>query len=204
MIYDGKINPDFYDWVFPHGKSVSVCMGTCIEGVDLKKATADLREAAGLTDCKTIRPEGAPIPLKPLNRWDNGNDVLLVGGAAGVVALSSGEGIYYAMACGTSAALATARRLHTNMPSNLKLSRKIFMDEHGQVFRVLGAMQNAYYQSDMRRERFVSLCHDVDVQKLTFEAYINKKLVAAHPMAHLKTGVENLAQLTGLVSETRV
>jgi geranylgeranyl reductase len=108
------------------------------------------------------------------------------------------------MACGTSAALATARRLRTNMPSDLKLSRKMFMGEHGQVFRVLGAMQNAYYQSDMRRERFVSLCHDVDVQKLTFEAYMNKKLVAARPMAHLKIGIKNLAHLTGLVSETRV
>ena len=204
VIYDGKISPDFYGWVFPHGKSASVGMGTCIDGVDLKKATADLRATAGLTDCKTIRREGAPIPLKPLDRWDNGNDVLLAGDAAGVVAPSSGEGIYYAMACGTSAALATARRLRTGMASDLKLSRKMFMGEHGQVFKVLGAMQNAYYRSDMRRERFVSLCHDVDVQKLTFEAYMNKKLVAARPLAHLKIGIKNIAHLTGLVAETKV
>lgn len=203
VIYDGAISPDFYGWVFPHGKSASVGMGTCIDGVDLKKATADLRAAAGLTDCKTIRREGAPIPLKPLDRWDNGNDVILTGDAAGVVAPSSGEGIYYAMACGTAVALATARRLRTNMVVDLKLARKMFMAEHGQVFRVLGAMQSAYYKSDMRRERFVSLCHDVDVQKLTFEAYMNKKLVAARPLAHLKIGVKNLAHLTGLVSETR-
>ena len=204
VIYDGRISPDFYGWVFPHGKSASVGMGTCIDGVDLKKATADLRESAGLTHCKTIRREGAPIPLKPLDRWDNGADVLLAGDAAGVVAPSSGEGIYYAMACGTTAALATARRLRTNLPADLKLSRKIFMGEHGPVFRVLGAMQNAYYKSDMRRERFVSLCHDVDVQKLTFEAYMNKKLVAARPLAHLKIGIKNLAHLSGLVSETRI
>jgi geranylgeranyl reductase len=72
------------------------------------------------------------------------------------------------------------------------------------VFKVLGAMQNAYYRSDDRRERFVSLCHDVDVQRLTFEAYMNKKLVAAKPLAHLKIGVKNLAHLTGIVSATRV
>lgn len=204
VIYDGKISPDFYGWVFPHGKSASVGMGTCIDGVDLKKATADLRASSGLTDCKTIRREGAPIPLKPLDRWDNGKDVLLAGDAAGVVAPSSGEGIYYAMACGTAAAMATARCLRTGMASDLKLARKVFMGEHGQVFRVLGAMQNAYYKSDMRRERFVSLCHDVDVQTLTFEAYMNKKLVKARPMAHLKIGIKNLAHLTGLVSETRV
>jgi geranylgeranyl reductase len=78
------------------------------------------------------------------------------------------------------------------------------MGEHKNVFKVLGAMQNAYYRSDDRRERFVSLCHDVDVQRLTFEAYMNKKLVAARPLAHLKIGVKNLAHLTGIVSATRV
>jgi geranylgeranyl diphosphate/geranylgeranyl-bacteriochlorophyllide a reductase len=70
------------------------------DGVDLKKATADLRASSGLTDCETIRREGAPIPLKPLDRWDNGRDVVLAGDAAGVVAPSSGEGIYYAMVGG--------------------------------------------------------------------------------------------------------
>jgi geranylgeranyl reductase len=62
-------------------------------------------------------------------------------------------------------------------------------------------MQNAYYKSDNRRERFVSLCHDVDVQTLTFEAYMNKKLVSARPLAHLKIMLKNLAHLTGIVSK---
>jgi len=71
VIYDGRISPDFYGWVFPHGHSASVGMGTGVDGVDLKQATADLRAAAGLTECETIRREGAPIPLKPLDRWDS-------------------------------------------------------------------------------------------------------------------------------------
>ena len=73
------------------------------------------------------------------------------------------------------------------------------MKEHKTVFKVLRSMQDAYYKSDDRRERFVSLCHDVDVQRLTFEAYMNKKLVKARPLAHLKIGVKNVAHLTGLV-----
>ena len=77
------------------------------------------------------------------------------------------------------------------------------MREHKTVFRVLQSMQNAYYRSDMRRERFVSLCHDIDVQRLTFEAYMNKKLVKARPMAHIKIGLKNLAHLTGLVAPER-
>ena len=203
VIYDGRISPDFYGWIFPHGGQASIGMGSLVKSVDVKQATADLRASAGLTDCKTIRREGAPIPLQPLERWDNGRDVVLAGDAAGVVAPSSGEGIYYAMVGGRVAATAAAAKLKTGRIKDLQLARKLFMRDHKQVFRVLGAMQNAYYRSDERRERFVSLCHDVDVQKLTFEAYMNKKLVAARPMAHLKIGMKNLAHLTRLVSPLR-
>jgi geranylgeranyl diphosphate/geranylgeranyl-bacteriochlorophyllide a reductase len=200
VIYDGQISPDFYGWVFPHGDKASVGMGTEDGSVDLKKATADLREMAGLTGCETIRREGAPIPLKPLDRWDNGRDVVLAGDAAGVVAPSSGEGIYYAMAGGRAAATAAQAFLRTGKASELKMARKMFLKEHGTVFKVLRSMQNAYYRSDDRRERFVSLCHDIDVQRLTFEAYMNKKLVAARPLAHLKIGFKNVMHLMGVVS----
>lgn len=203
VIYDGRISPDFYGWVFPHGKSASIGMGSMVKDVDLKKATADLRKASGLEDCTTIRREGAPIPLKPLDKWDNGRDVVLAGDAAGVVAPSSGEGIFYAMLGGRVAATAAAAKLQTGRIKDLQLARKMFMRDHKSVFKVLGAMQNAYYKSDDRRERFVSLCHDVDVQRLTFEAYMNKELVKARPLAHLKIGVKNLAHLTGLIPATR-
>jgi geranylgeranyl reductase len=65
-------------------------------------------------------------------------------------------------------------------------------------------MQDAYYKSDERRERFVSLCHDIDVQRLTFDAYMNKRLVHARPLAHIKIGIKNLAHLLGLVHPAHV
>ncbi len=204
VIYDGVISPDFYGWVFPHGKHASVGMGTGVDGTDLKEATRLLRESSGLTDCETIRKEGAPIPLKPLEKWDNGRDVVLAGDAAGVVAPSSGEGIYYAMQGGREAGFAALAFLKSGRVKDLQLARKRFLKSHGSVFRILGAMQDAYYRSDERRERFVSLCHDVDVQKLTFEAYMNKELVKARPLAHIKIGIKNLAHLAGLVSPLRV
>lgn len=204
VIYDGDISPDFYGWIFPHGDSASVGMGTEISSVDLKQSTAALRASTGLADCETLRREGAPIPLKPLDRWDNGRDVVLAGDAAGVVAPSSGEGIYYAMVGGRVAATACAATLASGRVKDLRLARSLFMKEHKTVFRVLGSMQNAYYRSDERRERFVSLCHDIDVQRLTFEAYMNKRLVRARPLAHLKIGLKNLAHLSGLVAPTRV
>jgi geranylgeranyl diphosphate/geranylgeranyl-bacteriochlorophyllide a reductase len=199
VIYDGRISPDFYGWVFPHGDQASVGMGTGVDGVNLKEATAALRASSGLAGCETIRKEGAPIPLRPLDRWDNGRDVVLAGDAAGVVAPSSGEGIYYAMLGGRVAATAAQAALASGKAADLKLARKLFMRDNKTVFKVLRSMQDAYYKSDERRERFVSLCHDIDVQKLTFEAYMNKKLVAARPLAHLKIGVKNVAHLLGLV-----
>ena len=138
-----------------------------------------------------------------MDRWDNGSDVVLAGDAAGVVAPSSGEGIYYAMVGGRVAATAAEACLKSGRAKDLQLARKLFMREHKSVFKVLGAMQNAYYRSDARREIFVSLCHDIDVQRLTFEAYMNKRLVKALPMAHIKIGIKNLAHLMGLVAETR-
>ncbi len=72
-----------------------------------------LRRELGLEREETLRREGAPIPLRPLRRWDNGRDVVLAGDAAGVVAPASGEGIYYAMAGGRMAAAAVDEFLTT-------------------------------------------------------------------------------------------
>ncbi|MEM9811571.1 MAG: geranylgeranyl diphosphate reductase [Pseudomonadota bacterium] len=199
VIYDGRISPDFYGWVFPHGPQASVGMGSGIKGVDLKGATAALRTASGLEGCETIRREGAPIPLEPLKRWDNGRDVVLAGDAAGVVAPSSGEGIYYAMIGGRFAAMAAAASLTSGRAEDLRLARRFFMKEHKMVFRVLRVMQDTWYRSDDRRERFVTLCRDIDVQRLTFEAYMNKKLVRAKPWAHVRIMAKNIGHLTRLL-----
>jgi geranylgeranyl reductase len=199
VIYNGTYSPDFYSWVFPHGKCTSIGTGSANKGFSLRRSVEAFRQANGMTDCKTIRKEGAPIPLKPLPRWDNGRDVLLAGDAAGVVAPSSGEGIYYAMVAGSEAALAVGEFLGTGDARALKLARKRFMKSHGNVFRVLGMMQRYWYTSDNRRERFVAICRDKDVQKLTFDAYMTKRLVRAKPMAHMRIFFKNIAHLTGLI-----
>jgi geranylgeranyl reductase len=100
VFYQGRLSPDFYGWVFPHGDTTSVGVGSARKGFSLRGAVKALRAATALKDCETIRTEGAPIPLRPLKRWDNGRDVVLAGDAAGVVAPASGEGIYYAMVGG--------------------------------------------------------------------------------------------------------
>ncbi|MEM6381869.1 MAG: geranylgeranyl diphosphate reductase [Pseudomonadota bacterium] len=200
VYYQGRVSPDFYGWVFPHGPHTSIGVGSANKGFSLRGATKTLREVAGLDGCETVRKEGAPIPLKPLKKWDNGRNVVVAGDAAGIVAPASGEGIYYAMEGGRRAADAVAMFLATGDARALATARKKFMKDHGRVFMILGIMQHFWYSSDKRRERFVSICEDPDVQRLTWQAYMNKKLVRADPMAHLRIFFKDLAHLMGLVS----
>jgi geranylgeranyl reductase len=177
---------------------MSVGNGSAHKGFSLRNAVADLRRRRGLAGFETARREGAPIPLKPLRRWDNGRDVLLIGDAAGVVAPASGEGIFYAMACASFAAEAVEQTLATGNAKCLATARKKFMKAHRTVFLVLGIMQYFWYSSDKRRERFVSICKDKDVQELTWQAYMNKELVRSKPTAHVKIFFKDLGHLVGL------
>jgi geranylgeranyl reductase len=198
VYYRGTLSPDFYGWVFPHGDTLSIGTGSADKGFSLRGAVGSLREAAGLGQTETLRREGAPLPMKPLRKWDNGRDVVLAGDAAGVVAPSSGEGIYYAMAGGRLAAEAVEELLETGKGKSLALARKRFMKAHGTVFRVLGIMQWFWYANDKRRESFVKICEDRDVQQLTFESYMNKVLVRKKPMAHVRIFFKDMAHLMGM------
>lgn len=198
VYYQGKISPDFYGWVFPHGKCTSVGVGSAVKGFSLRNAVKAMRDETGLDDNQIIRREGAPLPLKPLKRWDNGKNVVLIGDAAGCVAPSSGEGIYYAMSCGRFATRAVDEFLTTGNQRALKQVRRDFMKAHRMVFFILGVMQYYWYSSDKRREKFVEICRDPDVQKLTWDAYMNKQLVRAKPGAHIRIFFKDLAHLVGL------
>jgi geranylgeranyl reductase len=200
VYYQGPLSPDFYAWIFPHGKTTSVGTGSLQKGFGLKESVTQLRAATGLDKLETIRKEGAPIPLHPLPRWDDGREVVLAGDAAGVVAPASGEGIFYAMTGGRYAADAVDEFLSTANAKVLAKARRRFLRDHGQVFWVLDIMQRFWYSSDNRRERFVAICRDKDVQQLTFDAYMQKKLVRAKPLSHVRIFFKNLAHLTGLAT----
>ncbi len=197
VFYQGKLSPDFYAWIFPHGETASIGVGSARKGFSLRGAVTALRAQTALAGCETVRTEGAPIPLRPLKRWDDGKNVVLAGDAAGVVAPASGEGIYYAMEGGRQAAAAADRFLATGNAKALRGARKTFMKAHGKVFMVLGVMQHFWYRSDKRREGFVKMCADPDVQRLTWEAYMNKALVRKDPAAHVRIFVKDMGHLLG-------
>jgi geranylgeranyl reductase len=198
VYYDGRMSPDFYSWVFPHGTTMSVGNGSAHKGFNLRNAVSELRRRNGFAALETIRHEGAPIPLKPLRKWDNGRDVILVGDAAGVVAPASGEGIYYAMASARFAVDAIDQTLSSADGKFLRTARKNFMKAHGRVFLILGIMQYFWYCNDKRRERFVAICKDKDVQQLTWQAYMNKELVRSKPLEHIRIFFKDLGHLVGI------
>ncbi|NRA29194.1 MAG: geranylgeranyl diphosphate reductase [Parvularculaceae bacterium] len=200
IYYQGQLSPDFYAWIFPHGETTSVGVGSAQKGFSLRGAVAELRGEADLDGQQTIREEGAPIPLKPRKKWDNGKDVMLAGDAAGCVAPASGEGIYYAMLGGRVAAEAMQELLETGDAKAMARARKRYMREHGKVFFILGMMQHFWYRNDKRRERFVNICRDKDVQHLTWEAYMNKRLVRSNPLAHVRIFLLDMAHLLGIKS----
>ncbi|MGU3540617.1 geranylgeranyl diphosphate reductase [Methylobacterium sp. A54F] len=200
VFYQGRHSPDFYAWIFPHGDTISVGTGSARKGFSLRGAIRNLRAATGLEGAVTVRREGAPLPLKPLRRWDNGRDVLVTGDAAGIVAPASGEGIYYAMLGGRLAAEAAELFLVTGRAAALRQARKRFMRLHGRVFLILRIMQAVWYRNDALRERFVSICRDKDVQQLTWDSYMNKELVRAKPAAHARIFFKDLAHLFRWVS----
>ena len=196
--YQGRLSPDFYAWVFPHGDHASIGVGSAHGEFSATASVAQLRRDTGLDTATTLRREGAPIPMKPLPRWDDGRGVLLAGDACGVVAPASGEGIYYAMLGGRLAAEAVNEYLVSGDAARLRLARKRFLKLHGRVFWILGMLQYFWYGSDKRREKFVHMCRDPDVQYLTWQSYTQKELVRAKPKQHVKIFFKDLAQLLGL------
>lgn len=196
--YQGELSPDFYAWVFPHGGHASIGVGSEHKDYSAPDAVAKLRAVTGLENCQTVRKEGAPIPMKPLPRWDDGRGVLLAGDAAGVVAPASGEGIYYAMLTGRFAAHAACEFLATGKARALKQARAHFKQLHGRTFWALGLLQRFWYGSDKRREQFVAMCKDRDVQELTWQAYTQKKLVRKRKAAHFRVVMKDIGQLLGL------
>jgi len=198
IFYRGSLSPDFYAWVFPHGPTMSVGVGSAHKGFSLRGAVAELRAETDLGPLKTIRGEGAPIPLKPLKRWDNGRDVVLAGDAAGTVAPASGEGIYYALLGGRLAAEACDECLRTGDARALATACKRFMKDHGRVFWVLGLLQKYFYSTDRRRESFVKICLDPDVQRLTWESYMNKVYPKRDFVAQARIFLKDVAHILRL------
>ena len=188
MYVGTDVSPDFYAWVFPKYDHVAVGTGTMQNNQALIKSLQEgIRERAKkrLVNGEVIKVEAHPIPEHPRPRR-----VALVGDAAGYVTKSSGEGIYFAAKSGRMCAeeIVAASNGGQRIPSEADLKKylKKWDRKYGATYKVLELLQNIFYRNDAAREAFVEMCDDKDVQRLTFDSYLYKRVVAMNPWQQLK------------------
>lgn len=192
MYVGTDVSPDFYAWVFPKYDHVAVGTGTMQNNQALiKSLQVGIRERAKkrLVKGEVIKVEAHPIPEHPRPRRVVGR-MALVGDAAGYVTKSSGEGIYFAAKSGRMCAeqIVEASQGGARIPSeaDLKTYLKKWDRQYGATYKVLEILQNIFYRNDAAREAFVEMCDDKDVQRLTFDSYLYKRVVAMNPWQQLK------------------
>ena len=201
MYVGTDVSPDFYAWVFPKYDHVAVGTGTMQKNqVLIKGLQQGIRERASnrLLKGEVIKVEAHPIPEHPRPRRVVGR-MALVGDAAGYVTKSSGEGIYFAAKSGRMCAeeIVAASQGGQRIPTeaDLKLYIKKWDKKYGSTYKVLEILQNIFYSNDAAREAFVEMCDDKDVQRLTFDSYLYKRVVAMNPWQQLKLTFLTLASV---------
>jgi geranylgeranyl reductase len=201
MYVGTDVSPDFYAWVFPKYDHVAVGTGTMQKNQALiKSLQRGIRDRASkrLLKGELIKVEAHPIPEHPRPRRVVGR-MALVGDAAGYVTKSSGEGIYFAAKSGRMCAeeIVAASAAGSRIPNekDLKIYLKKWDRKYGSTYKVLEILQNIFYSNDPAREAFVEMCADKDVQRLTFDSYLYKRVVPMNPWQQLKLTVLTLASV---------
>jgi geranylgeranyl reductase len=186
------ISPDFYGWIFPKSDHVAVGTGCKPEHANRSYAFLEgVKARAGnkLRGARRILLEGHPLPMQRYKKLVYGN-TLLVGDAGGMVAHTSGEGIYFAMASGRMAAQTLVLR-ETDHRTQLSRYEKTWQKKYGAMFDFLEFLEKASYTSNFRREFFVDMCSTRDVQQLTFDSYLFKEMAKMAPGDHLRMAYES-------------
>jgi len=202
MYVGTDVSPDFYAWVFPKYDHVAVGTGTMQENQSLIKALQrGIRQRASkrLFRGEVIKVEAHPIPEHPRPRRVV-QQMSLVGDAAGYVTKSSGEGIYFAAKSGRmcAQALVQASQQGKRIPTagDMKSTYLRQWDRrYGSTYTVLDILQRVFYANDATREAFVEMCDDKDVQRLTFDSYLYKRVVPMSPWPQLKITALTVAGL---------
>ena len=190
--FDGEVSPDFYGWIFPKTDHIAVGTGTEFRRHDLKALQRRFIEKLGITT-KPYLEETAKLPMKPRKSF-TADRAILVGDAAGLVTPANGEGIFFAMRSGRLGAEAMIEKIQNGTP--LRSYEKKFRQLYSQIFFGLQVLQSVYYKSNRLRESFVAICEDEDVQRITFDSYLYKKMVPAPWTVQMKIFMKNLYHLT--------
>ncbi|WP_076789627.1 geranylgeranyl diphosphate reductase [Chlorobium sp. KB01] len=189
--FDGEVSPDFYGWIFPKADHLAIGTGTEDHRHNIKALQRRFIEKIGITD-KPYLDEAAKIPMKPRKSFTQ-EKAILVGDAAGLVTPANGEGIFFAMRSGILGAQAMIEHLKNGAP--LANYEKEFRRLYAPIFFGLEVLQAVYYKTDRLRESFVAICADDDVQQITFDSYLYKKMVPAPWPVQMKIFSKNIYHL---------
>jgi geranylgeranyl reductase len=186
------ISPDFYGWVFP--KDDHVAVGTGCKPAHANRSYAFLegvkaRAGDKLRGAKRILLEGHPLPMERNKKLVFGR-TLLAGDAGGMVAHTSGEGIYFAMAAGRMAAQAINGFF--GYDEKLATYERHWQKRYGAMFDFLEFLEKVSYTNNNRREWFTDMCRVRNVQQLTFDSYLFKDLATVKPTDHMNLAFEGV------------
>ena len=189
--FDGEVSPDFYGWIFPKADHLAIGTGTEDNKYNIKALQKRFIQKIGITDTPYL-DEAAKIPMKPRKSF-TAEKSILVGDAAGLVTPANGEGIFFAMRSGKLGARAMIEHLKKNTP--LKNYEDEFRKLYAPIFFGLEVLQAMYYRNDRLRESFVAICADDDVQRITFDSYLYKKMIPAPWSTQMKIFSKNIYHL---------
>jgi len=185
-LYLGRnVSPDLYAWVFPKTDHVAVGLGAGPGKTrEMRQLLANLKEriAPEIAGGEVYMEEAHALPIHP-RRQLAFERVMLVGDAAGLVAGTSGEGIYWAMKSAHRAAQTLIDCLPDTSMAALRAYERSWWKEYGTMYRFLRWLQKWGYGNQRQMEVFTDMCRNKDVQQLTFESYMYKEMA---PMPWIK------------------
>jgi len=189
--FDGEVSPDFYGWIFPKTDHIAIGTGTEEHRHNIRQLQQRFVEKIGIRE-KPYLDEAAKIPMKPRRSFTQ-ERAILVGDAAGLVTPANGEGIFFAMRSGKLGATAMIEQIRNKTP--LAEYEKTFRKLYAPIFFGLQVLQSVYYKNDRLRESFVAICTDNDVQEITFDSYLYKKMIPAPWSVQMKIMAKNIYHL---------
>lgn len=188
-LYLGRdVSPDLYSWVFPKADHVAVGIGTGPKYSTQARALLNnlkTRLAAELAGGEVLLEEAHALPMTP-HKHMAFERVMLIGDAAGLVANTSGEGIYWAMKSGAMAAETLIETLPDASLAALRRYEQRWWRQYRGMYTFLSYLQKWGYGNERQMEVFTDMCYNLDVQRLTFESYMFKRMAPVPWLAQMK------------------
>lgn len=188
-LYLGQdVSPDLYAWVFPKADHVAVgCGAGPGKTREMRQFLTNLKERLSheLAGGEVFLEEAHALPIHPRKQLAF-ERVMLIGDAAGLVAGTSGEGIYWAMKSGQRAAETLIEVLPDTSRQALRRYEQRWWKEYGTMYRFLRWLQRWGYGNQRQMEVFTDMCRNRDVQQLTFESYMYKSMAPMPWLAQLR------------------